>query len=192
MRERFVLAVLATVLAAASSMGVASQKPVRSNELLPDYFTRITEPDELWAASDLIIEGTIESSRPHDERSGAPPFTVFGIRVLAVYKPHAAVVVPGGLIELMQVGGDRDQGSYIQRTRAQGFSLLTVNSQYILFLKELKDTAGFYSATNGPTGVFRIVGASIHTESETSVAAGLQAKNLAGLRGWLNAKRGAQ
>jgi hypothetical protein len=110
-----------------------SSKPVRVIEFHIDGGQQpFASADEMWNASDIIVEGIVRSETPIDDL-----VTSYQVQLLEMYKPDSRVGPGSTAITVSRTGGVRDKGAYIEKRVEKGFPLFERGEHYILCLKAL-------------------------------------------------------
>jgi hypothetical protein len=102
--------------------------------------------EELWRMSPVIVDAEIRTARPADLTMAPPPGrldmqpavfvqTAYELRVREILKDATNGQITRKLIEVVQIGGDRDRGDVIESVSDPTFPRLELDERYIFFLK---------------------------------------------------------
>lgn len=117
---------------------------------------------KLYEISPLVIDATVQASRPVDRVLKAKPpgedtvivQTAHTLVINEVFKDVVSGGIQGKRVELVQLGGERDRGDYIESVVDEGFPPLRRGERYLFFLKPSPSGDGTYLvSTDTPDGV---------------------------------------
>lgn len=115
--------------------------------------------NELWGMSPLVVDAVVVKARPFDKKldkfgqsTHEMVRTAYELKITEVFKGG---VSEGRIVEVMQIGGDRDRGAYIESVHDPTFKRMRLSERYILFLKPSINDKGIYRVvTDTADGVF--------------------------------------
>lgn len=160
---------LALLLAAGTTVSLSQQpekKPVKERTIhSAGGLGAPTSLRELYAMSPVVIDATVQDARPVDQDlKSAPPQqdtvivrTAHTLKVKEIFKE----AIPGGIqdkrIEIIQLGGERDRGDYIESVVDERFPPLRRGERYGFFLRPSPSGDGtFIISTESPDGVLAL------------------------------------
>jgi hypothetical protein len=110
------------------------QRPVREEVAYVDHAPAPrTVPEMVSAAAAVVVAEYTGQSRLIEENAAHPIMTSYTFRLLETIKRHGALALDGDEMEVELHGGDKEQATYIERTRVAETRALTKNHMYVLF-----------------------------------------------------------
>ena len=132
------LVLITTALLFSASTIAIPQKPVRPGPI-NTYFN--APPDtlaEMISSAGLVVVGRVIGAKPADHilvPGNVITMTNHRLKieeVFAIAPGHS--VQPDGTIDIVRKGGDRDKGSFIERSYQVGFPAFETGRRYLMFL----------------------------------------------------------
>jgi hypothetical protein len=122
---------------------------------------------EWWQRADLIVRVRIDSQFAYaDQQTLDPVVTAHEATVSEVIKAHPRAVGVGASQTILQFGGTLDNGREIIVHSANGFQILPVGSEWLLFLRWDQYVEGFTPVTFAH-GAFQIIDGKLVTPNAT-------------------------
>ncbi|MDQ3418990.1 MAG: hypothetical protein M3541_09435 [Acidobacteriota bacterium] len=163
------------------------QKPVKHRTLHIDGGPGTPSNLEgLWEASPLIVDATIRHSRPADRvLKGTSPEgfslvqSAHELVLNEVFRDIGGATTAGKRIEVRQIGGNRDRGTYVESVDDDTFPRLRKGERYVFFLRPSPDGDGTYvTATNTADSALLLAeDATVRPRGNSEVARHLQRYN---------------
>jgi hypothetical protein len=155
MASRFASIAIAFGFAAATQVS-GQQKPVVEYDVFVDYQRPPSTLAALTNAADLVVVGSIASTRNivNNETGHESASTEVRLSVMTVLKGSG--VTRGNIVPILRPGGDVDLGDKIRRSTERGFPRFQVGDRYLLFL-HWNALLGVYEVFYGPNGAFQLV-----------------------------------
>jgi hypothetical protein len=188
--------VLLSILAPTSA-GQTGQKPVVSKPVPMEGRGALATLEELWAKSDVVVEGIIQKEEPGEvtTRDGSILYTFYDVRLVAVYKTSPRVSAGATTIRMRRRGGVRDRGNHIEAQLSENYPLFKLGERYLLFVRQSREDGPqglyYYETTYGPDSAFEVQGSSISSKGKSSLARSMSG-DIEALRNQLRRLRGGQ
>ena len=122
------------VLACSHLHAADLQKPVREEVAYVDHAPAPeTVPEMVSAAAAVVVAEYTGQSRLIEENAAHPIMTSYTFRLVETIKRQGALPLDGDEMEVELHGGDKEQATYIERTRVADTRALKKNHTYVLF-----------------------------------------------------------
>jgi len=131
------------------------QKPVVEFPIFVDYVQPPSTFKEFASAADLVLTGSIASTRYVVESEAGRQRVSTDVQFTIAMVVKGSGVSPGGTVTILRTGGDLDVGDTIRRSTEQGFPRFQVGEQYLLLL-HWNPALSVYNVMYGPNGAFQI------------------------------------
>ena len=132
------------------------QKPVVEYPIFVDYLLPPSTFKEFATAADLVVTGSIASTRYVIENEAGRQRVSTDVQFAIAMVIKGSGLGPGNTVTILRPGGDVDLGDTIRRSTEPGFPRFQAGDQYLLLLR-WNAILSVYNVMYGPNGTFQIV-----------------------------------
>lgn len=158
----------------------APAKPVQS-EVINTYFK--SPPDtltEMITTADLVVRGRVVGGSPRDTLAAPPKGThtrtAYHLKVFELLHAKESRAFDADTIDIIRSGGERDRGTYIERSYQSGFPPFEIGHEYVMFLTWNASLNAWVPAF-GPDSVYDLAHGIVESPGKANVTRMLTGKN---------------
>lgn len=160
----------------------SQQKEVRSEPINTTFKAPPDTLAEMIIQADLVVRGRIVGASPRDYAvkggGGTIANTAYHLKVEEILHADDSKAVNAPTIDIVRPGGERDHGTYIERSYQVGFPPFTAGSDYVFFLVWNPSFSAWVPAF-GPDSAFELVSGGVASAGKASVTKSLTGKSAA-------------